>query len=151
MSATADQPFLIIEADVSAPFEPGHIGAGSRRCIPIVGGRVSGAVEGEIIAGGADWQTIHDDGNLAIEAHYAFRTAEGDIVEVLSSGVRAGPPEILARLGAGEAVDSALYYFRTSIRFRTGSQRLAQLNWKLGIARGARRPGGVRLEVFEVL
>ncbi|MFC3077443.1 DUF3237 domain-containing protein [Phenylobacterium terrae] len=151
MSIAADAPFLVIEADVSAPFEPGHIGAGARRCIPIVGGRVSGQVAGEIIPGGADWQTIHDDGNLQIEAHYAFRTADGDIVEVISSGVRSGPPDVLARLGAGEAVDPSLYYFRTSIRFRTGAPRLAHLNWKLGIAKGARRPGGVRLEVFEVL
>jgi hypothetical protein len=151
MSATSDTPFLVIEADVSAPFEPGHIGAGARRCVPIVGGKVSGQVAGEIIPGGADWQTIHDDGNLQIEAHYAFRTPEGDVVEVLSSGVRAGPPEVLARLGAGEAVDPSLYYFRTSIRFRTGSQRLAHLNWKLAIAKGQRRRGGVRLDVFEVL
>jgi len=151
MSLTAAEPFLVIEADVGAPFDPGATGAGARRCIPITGGRVSGAIEGEIIPGGADWQTIHDDGNLQIEAHYAFRTADGAVVEVTSSGVRSGPPDVLARLMAGERVEPSAYYFRTAMRFRTGAPALAYLNFRLAVARGARRKSGVRLEVFEVL
>lgn len=151
MSITAAEPFLIVDVEAGAPSEPGRTGAGGRRFIPLLGGRVSGEIEGEIVPGGADWQTIHDDGNLQIEAHYAFRTASGAVVEVLSSGVRAGPPEVLKRLGAGEAVDPGEYYFRTAIRFRTGAPELAYLNYRLAIARGARRPGGVRLELFEVL
>lgn len=151
MSITAPEPFLILEVDADPPSETGPTGAGARRFIPLTGGRVTGDVEGEIIPGGADWQTVHADGNLQIEAHYAFRTAAGAVVEVLSSGVRAGPPEVLARLMAGEAVDPGEYYFRTAMRFRTGAPELAHLNFRLGIARGARRRGGVRLEVYEVL
>lgn len=151
MSITADKPFLVIEADVGRPIDPGDIGAGARRCIPITGGRVSGSITGEIVPGGADWQTIHADGNLQIEAHYAFRTEAGAVVEVLSSGVRAGPPEVLAPLMAGEAVDPSEYYFRTTIRFRTGDPALAHLNFRLAVARGQRRAGGVRLDVFEVI
>jgi uncharacterized protein DUF3237 len=151
MSIAAAEPFLIVEVEAGAPSEPGRTGAGGRRFIPLLGGRVSGEIEGEIIPGGADWQTVHDDGNLQIEAHYAFRTASGAVVEVLSSGVRAGPPEVLQRLGRGEPVDPGEYYFRTAIRFRTGAPELAHLNFRLAIARGARRPGGVRLEIFEVL
>jgi hypothetical protein len=151
MSVTADTPFLIIEADVSRPLDLGHTGAGARRVIPITGGRVSGEVEGEILSGGADWQVIHDDGNLQIDAHYAFRTATGDVVEVHSAGVRAATPEVMARLNAGETVDPSEYYFRTAMRFTTGAPALAHLNFRLAVARGARRPGGVRLEVFAVV
>lgn len=151
MSLTAAEPFLILEVEAAPPVEPGPIGAGARRFIALTGGRVSGEIEGEIIPGGADWQTVHDDGNLQIEAHYAFRTTSGAVVEVLSSGVRAGPPEVLQRLMRGELVDASQYYFRTLIRFRTGAPELAHLNWRLGLARGERRKGGVRLEVFEVL
>lgn len=151
MGVTADEPFMVIEADVGLPFDPGPIGAGARRCIPITGGRVTGLVDGEIIPGGADWQTVHDDGNLQIEAHYAFRTAAGGVVEVLSSGVRAGAPEVLARLMAGEPVEAREYYFRTAIRFRTGRPELSWLNFRLAVARGQRRKGGVRLDVFEVI
>ena len=151
MSVTAEQPFLILDVDVGPPVDVGATGGGVRRCIPLIGGRVSGAIKGEIIPGGADWQTIHDDGALQIEAQYAFRTADGAVVEVVSSGVRSGPPEVLQRLAAGEIVDPAEYYFRTAIRFRTGAAYLARLNHRLYVARGARRPGAVRLEVFEVL
>jgi hypothetical protein len=151
MSITAAEPFLIVEVEAAPPAETGPTGAGGRRFIPLLGGRVSGAIEGEIIPGGADWQTVHADGNLQIEAHYAFRTPGGAVVEVLSSGVRAGPPEVLKRLMAGEAVDRGEYYFRTAMRFRTGAPELAHLNFRLAVARGERRKGGVRLEVFEVL
>lgn len=70
---------------------------------------------------------------------------------MVSSGLRSGPPEVLQRLAAGEIVDPGQYYFRTAIRFRTGAPELAGLNHRLYVARGARRPGAVRLEVFEVL
>jgi Protein of unknown function (DUF3237) len=151
MSLVATQPLLILEVDVGAPVEPGAIGAGRRRFIPIVGGRVSGSVTGEIIPGGGDWQTVHDDGNLQIEAHYAFRTHSGAVVEVLSSGVRAASAAVLHRLQAGELVDPCEYYFRTAIRFRTGAAELAHLNFRLAVARGERRKASVRVEVFEVL
>ena len=151
MSITASEPFLILEVKVGTASELGHIGAGARRFIPIIGGNVSGSILGEIIPGGADWQTVHDGGNLQIEAHYAFRAATGAYIEVLSSGVRAGSPDVLKRLLADEAVDPGEYYFRTSIRFRTGAPDFAYLNFRLAVARGERKRGSVRLEVFEVL
>lgn len=151
MSMTAADPFLILEVNVGTPSLIGPIGAGTRRLIPIVGGRVSGSLQGEIIPGGADWQTIHDNGNLQIEAHYALRTHNGEVVEVLSAGMRSASPQVLQRLNAGESVDPGEYYFRTAIRFRTGAPDLAHLNFRLGIARGERQQDRVRLEVFEVL
>jgi hypothetical protein len=151
MGVTAAQPYLLLEVEVGTALQIGDMGAGARRFIPITGGRVSGAIQGEIIPGGADWQTIHDDGTLQVEAHYALRTADGAVAEVLSSGIRTGPPEVLKRLGAGETVDPAEYYFRTAIRFRTDASELAHLNHRLYVSRGERRAGVVRLEVFEVL
>lgn len=94
---------------------------------------------------------IHDDGNLQIDARYAFRTAAGDVVEVHSAGVRQAAAEVMARLNAGEAVDPSEYYFRTAMRFTTGAETLKHLNFRLAVARGMRRPGGVRLEVFAVV
>ena len=151
MGITSDSVYLIVEAEIGRAVDPGPIGAGTRRFIPIKSGRVSGEIQGEIIPGGADWQTVHDDGNLQIDAHYAFRTTTGSFVEVTSSGVRAGAPDVLRRLAAGETVSPAEYYFRTAMRFRTGTSELAFLNHRLYIARGERLPNRVRLEVFEVL
>jgi hypothetical protein len=150
MKLLEDTPFLTFEVKVAAPYEIGDIGVGIRRCVPIIGGRVTGSVTGEILSG-ADWQVIDGDGNLEIDARYAFRTPDGDIVEVSSVGVRSGPPEVLARLAAGEAVDPSAYYFRTAMRFHTAAAKLRHLNFRLAIAHGQRRPGEVLLRVYGVL
>jgi hypothetical protein len=97
------------------------------------------------------WQTIHDDGNIELEAHYAFRAGDGAVVEVISSGVRAAPAEVMRRLQAQESVDPGEYYFRTAMRFRTGAKSLWHLNFRLAIATGERHARRVRLRVFEVL
>ena len=145
----ADEPLMQIDLSVAAPVETGLIDGQVRRCIPIVGGTVSGGYEGEVLSGGADWQTIAPDGTLDIDARYVLRLSEG-LVEVESRGVRSGPPEILAQLAAGEAVDADRYYFRTAMRFRTAVPVLARLNQILAVSAGERLLNTVRLTVYEV-
>lgn len=138
---------MTFEVNVGKPvaIDPG------RRYIPITGGKVSGAWEGVVIPGGADWQIIWPDGRLDLEARYALDISGHGAVEVLSQGLRSGPPEVLAALGRGEAVDPSLYYFRTSMRFRTAAPGLARLNDLLAIARGVRERDLVKLAIYEVL
>ena len=57
---------------------------------------------------------------------------------------------MLARLGAGEAVDPADYYFRIAIRFETGDAELAWLNRVLALGVGQRPPGGPTYDVYVV-
>ena len=64
--------------------------------------------------------------------------------------MRHGPPEVLRKLAAGEAVDPALYYMRTTPWFETGDARYAWLNRIVCVATGARRAAAVELDVFEV-
>ncbi|HWA63726.1 MAG TPA: DUF3237 family protein [Caulobacteraceae bacterium] len=144
------RPFLVIHADVAAPLTYGDAGAGARRCIPITGGRFEGELSGEVLPG-ADWQSVLPDGTIELSAHYGLRTTDGVLIEVTSVGLRAAPPQILARLAAGEALDRDLYYFRTAMRFSTGAPKLARLNTLLAVSIGERGPTGVRLEVFEIL
>lgn len=126
-------------------------GAFSRRLVPIAGGRVSGDYTGIVVPGCADWQIIWPDGRLDLEARYALDIHGHGLVEVLSQGVRHGPPEILAALARGDAVDPSLYYFRTSMRFRSAAPGLARLNAMLALAKGRRDKSLVQLSVFEVL
>jgi hypothetical protein len=121
----------------------------NRRCIPIVGGTVSGCYEGDVLGGGADWQTIAPDGTLDIDARYVLRLREG-LVEVESRGLRSGPADVLAQLAAGEAVDTGRYYFRTAMRFRTAVPTLARLNHIIAISAGERLADTVRLTVYKV-
>ncbi|WP_437960561.1 DUF3237 family protein [Sorangium sp. So ce119] len=120
-----------------------------RRFIPIVGGTVAGGLEGRVLPGG-DWQTIWADGRMDISAHYILDIAGHGTVEILSEGVRSGPPEVLAALGRGEAVDPRLYYFRTAIRMRTAAPGLLRLNAVLALSVGERLADRVRLTVYEV-
>ncbi len=125
---------------------------GERRCVDIVGGSVTGpGMNGVVAAGGADWQIVRADGVVDIEAHYGLLLDDGARVEVVSSGVRYGPPDVLRRLGAGEPVDPSEYFFRTFIRFQTGAERLARLNRTMAIAVGARRAAAVELTLHRVL
>jgi hypothetical protein len=145
------QLLFTVEVEVAAPIELGEVGPGSRRCIPLLGGRFHGAIEGEVVPGGADWQTIASAERLEIAAHYVLRTREGALIEVESSGVRQGSPAVLARLARAEPVEPSEYYFRTQMRFRTSAPALARLNSVLAISIGERLPKQVRLRVYEVL
>jgi hypothetical protein len=141
-------PLMTLEVAVAPPVTVNPSSPG-RRFIPIVGGTVAGGLEGRVLPGG-DWQTIWADGRMDISAHYILDIAGHGTVEILSEGVRAGPPEVLAALGRGEAVDPGLYYFRTAIRMRTSAPGLLRLNALLALSVGERLADRVRLTVYEI-
>ncbi len=136
---------------IAPPLEIGELAAGARRVIPISGGRFQGPrLAGTVLAGGADWQVVRRDGVTEVEARYTMQTDDGALIEVLNWGLRHGPDAVMARLAAGEAVDPASYYFRTTPRFRCGHPDYLWLNGVVAVARAARQADGVILDVFEV-
>jgi hypothetical protein len=142
---------LTLEVEVGRPLDLGANELGGRRCIPLLGGRFWGDLEGKVVPGGSDWQTVLPNGNLELTAHYALETGAGDLIEVSSIGVRNGPAEVLARLGRGEAVPRDEYYFRTHMRFHTSAAGLQAWNLRLYTCSGERQKSVVRLSVFELL
>jgi hypothetical protein len=141
-----------LDVDVGPVVSLGMGPYGERRVVSIVGGRVAGVdMNGTVVAGGADWQTARADGVLDIDAHYSLLLDDGARVEVVSTGMRHGPADVLQRLGRGEQVDPADYFFRTFVRFQTGSARLAALNRTMAVAIGARRAQRVELTLHRVL
>jgi hypothetical protein len=146
------EPIFTIQAELAEILHFGPTPYGERRVIHILGGRVSGPrLNGRILPGGADWQIVRTDGASDVQARYTIETDAGAHILVNSEGLRHGPPEVLARLLRGEAVDPSEYYFRTVMRFETGEKSLEWLNRILAIARGAREAKAVRLDVYEVL
>jgi Protein of unknown function (DUF3237) len=130
----------------------GQTPLGERRVINITGGTFKGdRLHGRVRPGGADWQLVRADGAADLDARYTLETATGALLQVRSQGLRHGPPEILARLAAGEAVDPARYYFRTVLRFETSATELDWLNRVIAVAHGARLPRAVQLNAFELL
>lgn len=142
-------PLMTLEVLVGAPVSIDASPHG-RRFIPILGGRVGDGLDGVVLPGGGDWQTLWPDGRMDIAAHYVLDIAGQGTVEVRSEGLRHGPPEVLAALARGEAVDPASYYFRTSVRLRTSAPGLERLNRLLALAVGERAADRVRLRVYEI-
>lgn len=136
---------------VAAPIAIGETPEGLRRIVPITGGRIAGSrLAGTILAAGADFQLIRGDGYTTLEARYAARTDDGAMIYIVNTGVRFGPPEVMARITRGEPVDPAEVYFRTTPRFETASPAYQWLTRPLFLGVGARRPDRVELGVYEV-
>jgi Protein of unknown function (DUF3237) len=144
---------LAFEAHITlaAPIEHGTIDGKRKRFIPITGGAVKGSkLNGIILPGGGDWQSIHPDGLTEIYARYSMKADDGTVIAITNPGVRVASPDIVARLAAGEDVDPSLYYFRTTPQFEVQAGPYAWLRRSVFVARGIRKPDHVVIEVFEV-
>lgn len=123
-----------------------------RRVGPISSGRFDGErLSGRILPGGSDWQTLSDDGGVYLDARVMLETEVGEAIGMTFGGVRRGPPEVMARLARGEAVDPEEYYFRIHAAFNTAASGLKWLNQTIAVGAGHRLPSGPVYNLFEVL
>jgi muconolactone delta-isomerase len=134
-----------LEATLGQALDLGAVAQGHRRIVPLTGGAFTGPeLSGRLLPGAsADWQIILADGTALGEIRYTLQTDGGDLLYVQSRGVRHGSPEVLARLGRGEAVDASEYTFRTSTQIETAAPDLEWLNKGIFISVAGRQPGGV--------
>ena len=103
---------------IGTPLDLGMVGGARKRIVPITGGRITGErFSGDVLPGGADWQMLRPDNVLDVSARYTVRADDGVVVSIVNTGYRHGPADILDRMAAGDMVDPALYYFRTTPRF----------------------------------
>jgi len=136
---------------VGAPISIGETREGLRRVVPILGGSITGPrLAGKILPAGADYQLIRPDGFSSLDARYAAQLDDGALLYIVNTGVRFGPPEVMARITRGEAVDPDSVYFRTRPRFETAAPAYQWLLKPLFLATGARHPDRVELRLFEV-
>jgi hypothetical protein len=126
-------------------------GLGTRRIVPITGGRFAGpALRGEILDNGADWQVVGDDGTTAVDTRYLLRLDDGALAYLRTQGFRHGPPEVLARIAQGEVVDPALYYFRVQMLFETASTTYGWLNRTVAVGSALRTADAVVYDAYRV-
>jgi hypothetical protein len=156
-SYPAPQPGLEFEfrltIQVGKPVEQGVWEERRRRIIPILGGTVEGArFKGAVLPGGGDWQAVRTaDGVASIYARQTLQHDDGTVVEMINPGVRRGPPEVMARLVAGEEVDPSLYYFRGAPTFEVAPGPHQWLTENVFICVGKRWPDSVELDVYRLL
>jgi hypothetical protein len=150
------EPAFTVDARLGPLEDHGLTRAGHRRVVPIAGGRVDGLLDGEvplgaeILPGGADWQVVRPDGTIEIDTRYSARTSAGEHVHFRTSGVRSGPPAVLAALLRGEDVDPASYYFRVAVYLETSAPRLAFLERSIFVASAVRGADSVSYTAYRV-
>jgi len=136
---------------VGPPQEIGDTPHGRRRVIPILGGTVAGPhLNGTILAGGADFQSIRSATYTDIHARYVIETTEGHRVYVENTGIRTGSAEDIAKIARGEKVDPSRIYFRSYPRFETAAPALSWLHKQIFVGTGARFPDHVELCFYRV-
>lgn len=141
MSLNAKHSFTLT-VNLEPPVEAGMLPTGYRRIVPITGGTVDGPdLQGEILPGGADWNTIGPDGTVSVWARYDFRTSDGAIVGVINAGTQAG----------GGEIDPASFALITHPVFEASAEAPSWLN--SDTFAGVLRPAGpdqVRIEVYRL-
>jgi hypothetical protein len=159
-NALADEPpplrtEFVFEARVKVdrPMVVGQSSHGLRRVVPILGGPVAGpALEGKVIAGGADWQHVRPDGAWELQAKYTIQADDGVLIMVDNRGVRYGKPEVMERLAKGEKVDRADIYCRTVATFEAPrDSKYEWLNRTLVITDVERTPDSAIVRFYKVL
>ena len=131
----------------------GHTPAGGRRIFAVSGGHFEGErLKGEVSPLiGSDLLLARADGTFQQDVRLLLVTDDGGLILMTYRGVRRASQAVAERLARGETVDASEYYLRTTPYFETAAPRYVWINEIVAVAKGARRPGGVEYEVFEVL
>lgn len=141
VSALTTELVMELKVNIGAPVNIGKSDHGSRRFIPITGGSVEGrGIKGEVMAGGADWQLTRQDGVTEIEAIYAIKTDDGQVIAVENWG-------LLAPAAGGPRP-----YVRTNPRFKAPEGDYDWLNKRLFTGTITPSPKGdfVLIRVFQI-
>src|ERR1700733_2861747 len=151
--APLDLEFVLeLRVTIAPAIEIGSSGACVRRVIPITGGTFCGPrLSGLVLPGGADWQSVEGNGLIIVDARYVIETADGVRIEIRNQGIRHATPEVAEGLAAGELVDPAEYYFRTTPRFTPPPGKYEWLKQAVFIGVAERYPDLVVVKVFKVL
>src|SRR5437016_2046721 len=114
-----------VNADLEAPQQIGTTPHGTRRIIYVKGGYFEGPkLKGTVLPGGGDWLLVRPDGASELDIRGTLRTDDGHLIYVQYRGIIYAPPAIQQRFQQGERdIDPALYYFRTTPTFETGSEK----------------------------
>ena len=140
-----------IRADVGRTLTGGASRNGERLHIEITGGSVEGPrLSGRIAAGGSDWPLVRPDGASRISACYTIVASDGTPVFVRNEGLRVSSPEVLSRLRAGERVDPAEFYFRSTPVFEAPDGPHGWLNDAVFVASLCRSGAKVVVDVYRV-
>ena len=146
------QPLIVMKVEVAAIHATGGPAGAERRVADVSGGSFTGdRLSGIILPGGVDWLTIGGDGATLLDARFVLRTDDDALIAMSFTGIRHGPPEVIARLNRSEPVDPSEYYFRIVPRFTTAAPRYEWLNRVIAVGIGDRQASGPVYSIFEIV
>jgi Protein of unknown function (DUF3237) len=152
LKAVNARALFVMRLDVKPYQVPGATPGGFRRVGVVPGGSFEGdRLSGVVLEGGNDWQTVRNDRATTLNVRLVLKTQDDSLIGMTYQGIRHGPADVMARMDAGEDVNPALYYFRTSPTFETASERYAWMNRIIAVGVGYRTPTAVIYSVFEIL
>jgi len=140
---------LLYECDVTLgeTLAFGATPEGTRRVIPITGGRFTGpGMSGIVVPGGADWNLSRSDGASSVDASYYLKTDDGVVLRITNRGV--GAPS-----GRQPEADEPFFMF-TSPSFEAPAGKYAWLAQSVFIGTlGARKDAknAVLIRVFRIV
>ncbi|WP_443082759.1 DUF3237 domain-containing protein [Variovorax sp. PAMC 28711] len=144
--------FADLHVEVGAPQLLSQTSRGMRRVVPITGGTARGdGWTARVLPGGSDFQLIVSDTLSELDARYGLETDAGDLIYVQNHAVRAAPPEAMAALLRGDAVDPSHIYFRCTPRFETASPAMRWIGERMFVGSGVRQPAAVLMRFFALL
>ena len=135
----AKEPALELYVTLSDKVTLGQTDNGVRHIVPITGGHFRGRdIEGEVIAGGADWQLDRSDGVRSITALYSIRTDDGQVIIVDNRGISVTAEDDRYRM--------------TSPKFHAPVGRYDWLNKRVfvGTITSIRSPRSVIIRIYDV-
>jgi hypothetical protein len=130
------RPLMVLRLATSAAHEVGSTPLGALAIFPVTGGSFEGErLRGQVLAGGGDWVTTHEDGTSSLDLRVTLQTDDGELIHMTFTGVR----------------DDANRYFRTVPRFETAAPKYAFLNRLLAVGVGDIHPDGPVHTIEEIL
>jgi hypothetical protein len=146
------RPLFVMRLEVRKLQIVGATPGGVRRIGVVPGGSFEGErLSGEVLEGGADWQTVRTDSATTLNVRLVLKTRDDALIGMTYQGLRHGPSEVMARLDKGEAVDPASYYFRINPLFETAAATYDWINRIVAVGIGHRRADGPIYSIFEML
>jgi Protein of unknown function (DUF3237) len=151
LRAVQTRPLFVLREVVPPLLVVGDTPNGFRRIGLVRGGSFEGErLSGEVVSGN-DWQTVRKDSCTKLDVRLILRTTDSELIVMTYTVLRAGPPDVMAKLDKGEAPDPSTYYFRMSPMFETGAKKYDWLNRIISVGVGNRLADGPVYSVFEVL
>jgi hypothetical protein len=151
-TAMTSRPLMTVRLTAAQPQKLGTVPHGVRSVVPVTGGDFEGPrLRGKVLSGGGDWLLLRGDGVLELDLRITLETDDHALIYMGFQGVRHGPPDVIAALGRGEAVDPTKYYFRTLPSFQTATDKYAFLNRIISVGSGEARSDGAVHRIDEIL